>query len=84
MVCLDIDGYINAGWCVMLYDDGWRWRVFYGKKDQACVDQRVNAARVIMVDYSGQTSLCQDCACSNRSQQILSDVLGPLPWKCLL
>lgn len=46
-------------------------------KDQAGVDQRVKATG-IMVDYSGQTSLCQDCSCSNRSQQILSDVHGPL------
>ncbi len=47
-----------------------------GPKSEGCTE--------IMVDYSGQTSLCQDCSCSNRSRQILSDVLGPSPWKCLL
>lgn len=50
----------------------------------ACVlwssDLREGCALGIMVDYTGQTSLRQDCSCSNRSQQILSDMLGPFAF----
>lgn len=36
----------------------------------------------IMMDYSGQTCLCRDCSCSNRSLQTVSEVVptaAPLP-----
>ena len=62
----------------------WRGLCVLWHKDQACVDQKSEGCTGIIVDYSGQTSQCQDWSCSNRSRQILSDVLGPLPWKCLL
>jgi len=68
--------------CVIVCYKSLTWPMFHVKQIWLC-GPGSEGYTGIMVDYSGQTSMCQDWSCSNRSQQILSDVLGSLKVNAL-